>query len=96
MRCLAGSYYSGIGLLRHIEAVDWAKSIRWPRPVTWASALLQTDQPGRIVAVFIVSPILASKAVAYGDAFIGSFSLALFAWDLYWLVRAAPRSIRTS
>lgn len=55
---------------------------------------LRTDQPGRIAAVCIISPILAYKSYLYRDCFIAVFSGALFAWDLWWLLRGAPRSTR--
>ena len=55
-------------------------------------ALVRTDQPGRIVAVFVVSPLLLQKGIAYEDTFIKAFALVLFSWDLWWLLRAAPRS----
>ena len=50
-----------------------------------------TDQPGRVVAVFVVSPVLAVKGARYDDAFITAFSVALFAWDLWWLLRQPAR-----
>jgi hypothetical protein len=53
--------------------------------------LFASDQPGRFVAVFVVSPILAYKGIAYDDLFLQVFSALLFAWDLWWLVSAAPR-----
>ncbi len=54
--------------------------------------LMVSDQPGRIVAVFVVSPILAHKSFAYSDPFLGAFAAALFAWDLWWLLSAPPRT----
>ena len=49
-----------------------------------------SDQPGRIIAVFVVAPILLLKGVRYRDLFIAAFALILFVWDLYWLLCAAP------
>ena len=49
------------------------------------------DQPGRVVAVFIVSPILAKKGRDYEDFFITSFAFALFIWDGFWLIAKPPK-----
>ena len=46
----------------------------------------RTDQPGRVVAVFVVAPVLLQKGYVYDDIFIKAFSVVLFAWDLYWIV----------
>ena len=54
--------------------------------------ILTTDQPGRILAVFVLAPILFFKSVEHNDAFIHSFAVLLFTWDLYWLIRLPPRS----
>lgn len=53
--------------------------------------VFKTDQPGRLIAVFIIAPILAYKALKYHDTFIGVFSIVLFIWDLYWLLYAEPK-----
>ena len=53
--------------------------------------LAVTDQPGRVFAVFVVSPILLRKGLLYRDAFILAFAVALFCWDLYWLLCKPPR-----
>ena len=53
---------------------------------------LATNQPGRVAAVFVVSPLLAAKGHRYNDPFIKVFSMALFAWDLWWLLRRPPRT----
>ena len=50
-----------------------------------------TDQPGRIFAVFVASPILFYKGIAYNDVFIIAFAIGLFGWDLYWLLFNAPK-----
>ena len=50
-----------------------------------------SDQPGRFIAVFVVSPVLAYKGfVVYDDTFIKAFSVVLFAWDLWWLIMREP------
>ena len=54
--------------------------------------LIRTDQPGRVVAVFLVSPILGYKGMVYDDAFIKSFAITLFVWDMWWLVTKPPRT----
>jgi hypothetical protein len=49
-----------------------------------------TDQPGRILAVFVISPILLWKGLQYKDWFIILFAVVLFGWDLYWLLMKEP------
>lgn len=49
-----------------------------------------SDQPGRVLAVFVFAPILMIKGVHYKDWFLIAFALLLFVWDLYWLVFKAP------
>lgn len=54
--------------------------------------LLGTDQPGRLLAVFVIAPILLYKGlVQHRDWFITLFAVILFLWDLWWLMTAAPR-----
>jgi hypothetical protein len=60
-----------------------------------AKHLIRTDQPGRVVAVCFVAPILAKKGFEYGDSFIQAFSVILFTWDLYWLI-AHPAKVANS
>ena len=44
--------------------------------------------------MFIVSPVLAHKGFfVYDDPFLSAFSVALFVWDLWWLLKAKPRSM---
>lgn len=54
--------------------------------------MIITDQPGRLLAVTVFSPLLAYKAWLYQDKSIGAFSIALFAWDLYWLLYHEPKA----
>ena len=49
------------------------------------------DQPGRILAVFIFSPIIYKKSLKYKDKFLKLFSLSLFFWDLFWLISQRPK-----
>ena len=55
--------------------------------------IIDTDQPGRIMAVFIFAPLIAYKACLYNDIFLLIFSIMLFIWDLYWLINKKPGSI---
>jgi len=48
------------------------------------------DQPGRLLAVFIIAPILMIKGLHYNDYFIISFSVILFIWDLYHIIYSKP------
>jgi hypothetical protein len=57
---------------------------RWER-------LLNTDQPGRILAVFVFAPTLFYKSIVYKDKFIRRFAELLFIWDLYWLLLVPAR-----
>ena len=52
--------------------------------------ILYTDQPGRLLAVFILAPLIAYKACIYNDLFLLIFSIMLFIWDLYWLIYKEP------
>jgi len=60
-------------------------------PFNFFQKQINTDQPGRIIAVFIISPILLYKSHKYKDWFIFIFSIILFSWDLYWLVCEPPK-----
>ena len=62
--------------------------------MTNVKKLSRSDQPGRVVAVFVVSPVLAFKGIAYNDAFIEAFAASLFLWDLWWLLARPPRRRR--
>jgi hypothetical protein len=53
--------------------------------------ILNSDQPGRIIAVFFVAPILLYKSHKYRDISIFFFSIILFSWDMYWLICEPPR-----
>jgi hypothetical protein len=48
------------------------------------------DQPGRLLAVFIIAPILMIKGLHYNDYFIIYFSVILFIWDLYHIIYSKP------
>lgn len=50
-----------------------------------------TDQPGRVLAVFVISPILLFKGIKYKDYFIIVFAIILCIWDLFWLATEQPR-----
>ena len=58
-----------------------------------AKRVIKTDQPGRVIAVCVVSPLLAYKGIMYDDTFIKGFSILLFSWDLWWIVAKHPRQI---
>lgn len=57
--------------------------------------MILTDQPGRVLAVTVFSPLLAYKSWFYRDKSIGAFSIALFVWDLYWLIYHDPKLSQT-
>lgn len=48
------------------------------------------DQPGRLLAVFIIAPILLYKGIFYNDIFIIIFAIILFIWDLYHILYTKP------
>jgi hypothetical protein len=45
-----------------------------------------TDQPGRVLAVFVFGPLLIYKSQKYGDFFLLMFGVLLIVWDLFWLL----------
>lgn len=45
-----------------------------------------SDQPGRVLAVTLFSPIIAYKGFSYEDPFLLTFASILFTWDLYWIM----------
>jgi len=52
-----------------------------------------TDQPGRVLAIFIFSPLILCKGINYEDKFLILFSLLLFFWELLWLTKYGPKKI---
>lgn len=50
-----------------------------------------TDQPGRVLAVFVFGPILIYKGRKYDDGFLLFFGVLLILWDLYWLLFKEPK-----
>ncbi len=54
-----------------------------------------TDQPGRILAVFVLGPIILYKgAVVYKDWFLILFAIILIMWDLWWIIMRPPASLQ--
>ena len=45
-----------------------------------------TDQPGRIFAVFVFSPLLILKGIQYDDLLLHCLGASLLTYDLFWLV----------
>lgn len=52
-----------------------------------------TDQPGRVFAVAVFSPLLIYKAMMYHDITLGILGAMLFTWDLFWLIKHTPKAI---
>jgi hypothetical protein len=52
-----------------------------------------TDQPGRIAAIGLASPLLLYKGFIYNDNLLKIFAYLLFFWDLYWLMFKDPACI---
>ncbi len=50
-----------------------------------------TDQIGRYFAIFIFAPILILKGVAKSDNLLLILGIALFLWDLYWILFREPK-----
>jgi hypothetical protein len=50
-----------------------------------------TDQPGRYFAIFVFAPILIFKGVYSSDYLLLILGLALFFWDLYWILFKKPK-----
>jgi hypothetical protein len=55
-----------------------------------------TDQPGRVLAVCVLGPVLMWKARTYDDIFIALFAATLIVWDAWWLLFKDPRQIGQS
>jgi hypothetical protein len=55
-----------------------------------------SDQPGRVLAVFVIAPILLYKGYKYHDWFIFIFAIILFFWDLFWLVTQPPKKLTST
>lgn len=52
-----------------------------------------TDQPGRVLAIFIFSPLILCKGINYEDKFLILFALLLFFWELLWLTKYESKKI---
>ena len=52
-----------------------------------------TDQPGRVLAVFVFGPIILWKGMhTYKyDWFLIIFAILLILWDLWWLCQKPPK-----
>lgn len=50
-----------------------------------------TDQIGRYFAIFIFAPILIFKGIYLNDILLLILGIALFFWDLYWILFRNPR-----
>jgi len=55
-----------------------------------AFKIFGSDQPGRVLAVFVFAPLIFYKGYIYSDWFLILFALTLFVWDLYWLAYKPP------
>ncbi len=52
-----------------------------------------TDQPGRVFAILIFSPLLIYKGIIYEDIILILFGILLFLWDLYWVMNYPPKIV---
>jgi len=50
-----------------------------------------TDQIGRYFAIFIFAPILIYKGIVNCDYILLILGVALFFWDLYWILFRKPK-----
>ena len=50
-----------------------------------------TDQIGRYFAIFIFAPILIFKGINLNDNLLLILGIALFFWDLYWILFRKPK-----
>ncbi len=48
------------------------------------------DQPGRLIAVFVFSPLILWRGYKYDDVFLVIFALTLFLWDFYHIIFSRP------
>lgn len=54
--------------------------------------MIVTDQPGRIFAVIIFAPYLVYRGLVYRDTLLTMLGLALFLYELFWLLSQPPRT----
>ena len=52
-----------------------------------------TDQPGRVFAILIFSPLLIYKGITYEDITLILLGILLFLWDLYWIMNYPPKIV---
>ena len=55
--------------------------------------MIITDQPGRILAVFVFAPFLIYKGKLYKDNHLIMIGFLLFCWDLYWIINHPPKKM---
>ena len=68
------------------RGAGWCTDVpRDSRPPSAMERIIKSDQPGRVLAVFVFAPVLLHRSFKYDDTFIRAFATLLFAWDLYWL-----------
>ena len=46
--------------------------------------MIQFDEIGKIIVIFIISPIILFKAFIYNDSILGLLGILLFIYDFYW------------
>ena len=54
------------------------------------------DEIGKIIAVFIISPILIYKGLIYNDLTLGLLGLMLFLYDSYWIYKSKTHNYKNN
>ncbi len=55
--------------------------------------MIITEQPGRILAIFIFAPYLIYSGYIYNDKIILLFGIIFFIYELFWIIFYKPKSI---
>tara|TARA_B100000214_G_scaffold312954_1_gene245387 strand:- start:7618 stop:7791 length:174 start_codon:yes stop_codon:yes gene_type:complete len=48
--------------------------------------MILSEQPGRILAIFVFAPLILCKGIKYKDYFLVIFSIVLFVWEVIWVM----------
>ena len=52
-----------------------------------------SEQPGKVLAIFLFSPLILCKGIKYDDKFLILFAIILFFWELLWITKYKPKEI---
>jgi hypothetical protein len=52
-----------------------------------------TDQPGRLIAIFLLAPYLINAGKQYKDNKLSAIGYVFLIYEILWLLNADPRTI---